>query len=220
MRATQKDRMFNGVFQQKPSPESGSIFLKKHIIEKPLFAPNGKDELVKIRLPRVMAMDTATSERTSADFSALAMGWWTTDGKIVVQHTSRAKLNFPELLNWAKRNIEEQKVGQLIVEDASSGRQLIQTLKEQVPIPVLPFKPDRDKVYRANVVLPYFEAGKIIFAQPINFDLLAEMMRFPYGANDDMVDALVMLITYLIRRGPGSAGRQKPTPNLKSIYGR
>lgn len=55
----------------------------------------------------------------------------------------------------------------VLVEDAASGQSLIQELKAGTTLPVLPFKPDRDRVSRANAVTPLIEGGKVFIPESV-----------------------------------------------------
>jgi len=48
------------------------------------------------------------------------------------------------------------------VEDKASGTGLIQTLRARTSIPVIAVQRNRDKVSRANDVLPYVAGGRLV----------------------------------------------------------
>ena len=61
---------------------------------------------------------------------------------------------------------------------------------------VIGLKPDKDKVRRLLAVSRFFEAGKVFLVKDIqNGQALREqLIEFPKGTHDDMVDAIVYAI--------------------------
>ncbi len=57
-------------------------------------------------------------------------------------------------------------------------------------------KPDKDKERRAHAVAPLFEKGQVYFDKSdiMTGKLIDELLMFPTGDNDDLVDALVMCL--------------------------
>jgi len=52
-----------------------------------------------------------------------------------------------------------------LVEDTGSGQSLIQELKYQSALPIIPVSVDRDKIARAQAVTPLIEAGKVFLPE-------------------------------------------------------
>lgn len=65
---------------------------------------------------------------------------------------------------------------------------------------VVPQKPDKDKVRRLMAVSSFFEGGRIYFVQGGKGiqALYDQLMEFPSGSHDDMVDAMVYAIRMLL----------------------
>jgi len=81
---------------------------------------------------------------------------------------------------------------------------LIQALKAETRLPILPVKPQGDKVSRAHAVSPLVESGRVALpdAAPWLNDFMEEVVSFPSAPHDDMVDSFVQALSYL--RGSGS----------------
>ena len=89
------------------------------------------------------------------------------------------------------------KADSIIIEDKASGQSLIQEMHKQ-QIPVVPYRPDRDKISRAHAAVPFFETGLVWMPdQPWVHDLTAEALQFPFGTYDDQVDAMTQAILWL-----------------------
>ena len=89
------------------------------------------------------------------------------------------------------------------VEDKASGQSLIQELRNQSGVSVIPFKVNTDKVARLNSVTPLIEGGRVFLKKDVPWldDFMNEMQSFPNGANDDQVDALSMGLDVCSRMG-------------------
>jgi hypothetical protein len=70
-------------------------------------------------------------------------------------------------------------------------------------LPILPIKPQGDKVSRAHAVAPMVESGKVCVPESAALlsDFLDELTSFPAAPHDDMVDAFTQALNYM--RGSG-----------------
>ena len=89
----------------------------------------------------------------------------------------------------------------MYIEDKASGQSLIQELRNQSGIAVLPYKVVQDKVARLNAITPLIEGGRVFLpnSAPWLDDFLEEAQQFPSGKHDDQIDALSMGIDALSR---------------------
>jgi phage terminase large subunit-like protein len=94
----------------------------------------------------------------------------------------------------------------LLVEDRASGQSLIQELRNETSLPVLPVSVDRDKVTRAQAVTPMVEAGRVFLPASAAWvaDYLDELSSFPAAPHDDQVDSTTMALNWM--RSPGEPG--------------
>ena len=94
----------------------------------------------------------------------------------------------------------------VVVEDKSSGQQIIQDLRRDSCIPIVAFDAKgKDKILRANLVAPTLEAGKIFIPedQPWASDFIENTASFPEVEHDDDIDAFTSSIIYF-RGGIGN----------------
>lgn len=150
----------------------------------------------------IVSLDTAFKVGVSNDFSAaIAVGV----GKhgYYVLHVVKDRLEFPELQRRLEAMCLKFHPDAVLIEDAASGQSLIQTLKAETRLPVLPVKPQGDKVSRAHAVTPLVESGRVLLPESAAWlpDFLDELSSFPNAAHDDCVDAFTQAIGYLKKSG-------------------
>jgi predicted phage terminase large subunit-like protein len=102
----------------------------------------------------------------------------------------------------------------VLVEDAANGPAVCQLLQRQIP-GLIAIRPVGSKLSRAHAVAPLLEAGQLDF-QSGNDDLIAELLGFPNGAHDDLVDAFCQGAIWLQNRHWRSQGKATPRPLLFS----
>ena len=160
---------------------------------------------------RVMTVDLASSLKTSADYTAFAMGDITRNGMCFVRDVWRKRVAGPKLADtivaYAKRN------GVQIIYVESIGFQLtaIQELTAR-GMTVMPLIAKGDKVARSTALGIRMNAGQFVYPQGAAWipSTMDEVTSFPDGVHDDRVDALSYLaITsaqYAMSSGPMSFG--------------
>ena len=67
--------------------------------------------------------------------------------------------------------------------------------------PVVAFEPQKwgDKEMRAHQVTPYFRNGRVYVPEGQSFTstLIKDMLEFPFGSSDDLVDTTTQALIYL-----------------------
>lgn len=198
------DREWLAQFQQMPMPEGGVIFRPYEMFK---FAEEPIDyDNVRYRGPRYGFADTSHAKTRESDFSALS-AWQIeppmpgeTKRTLGLLDVFRGRVQYPELKAKARDFFDQHGLARLVIEDYSSGRALLQEFIREFKRPVLPYRPDKDKVARAhaavsvmsdwNIRIPlgeFFPSGL-----PIRV-YLDELAQFRQGAeHDDMVDTTTM----------------------------
>lgn len=161
----------------------------------------------------VQSWDTATSDEPHSAFSVcLTFGWH--EGKWCLLDIYRRKVNFPDLKRAALRLEQDWRPDKILIEDASSGRQLIQELSEKLGVgrsllTVMP--PDRSKEERLDLASAKIEDGLIAVPEeaPWLKEFERELLGFPNAQYKDQVDALTQFVRWTSFR----QGRELVRPN-------
>lgn len=183
-------------YQHKPFSEEDAIVKPDWIKEcEPSQAP---DEYS--RQARVLTVDPAASERQTADPTAMIVADLGADGNVYVR-AIRNQRTSPSITAETIQNLYETYQPQVVgIEQGALGLVFRDLL---AGLPVIGLKPDKDKVRRLLAVSRFFEAGKVFLVKDIqNGQALREqLIEFPKGTHDDMVDAIVYAIRMLLVDG-------------------
>lgn len=199
---------FSAQYMQRPTPAGGAMFRREYF-------PRYESTPEGIVSTAIFA-DTALKANQQNVYSVFLLAG--TDGKnVYALDLERGKWEAPELLERAKVFWERHRPNRISnpvrfagfhVEDKASGTGLIQTLRRDTAIPVVAVQRNRDKVSRANDVLPYVAAGRLHIPAyaPWAEPLIAEMCAFSplmTHAHDDQVDVVVDAVAELLSPGGG-----------------
>lgn len=194
-------REFDALYMQSPYTIGGNMFKTSWWREFDL--PATPDDMARYQTVIITA-DTAFKANTTSDYSVLLTAGLTMDGDIHILDVLRKRLEFPDLkraavqtnAKWRGRGLRG-----MYIEDKASGQSLIQELKKESGIAVLPYKNPSDKVTRASAVTPLIEGGRVFLPKeaPWLDDFMTETQQFPSSSHDDQVDALTMALDILSR---------------------
>lgn len=111
----------------------------------------------------------------------------------------RERLTFPDLRSKAKELAELWKPSHVLIEDKGSGQSLIQDLRNDTMIPVVPIEPVGDKVSRMIGATGPIEAGKIYLPYAASWlqTYEGELAIFPLAPHDDQVDSTSQFINWM-----------------------
>ena len=195
-------RVWNALYQQRPSSAEGTIFLDKHwqFIKNPppgLLIDHDAVNAVKrfFEIERIIQYwDTAAGGKQHNDFAAcVTLG--VCKARYIVLDVFKKKMEFPELKRAVQMKYDEWRPSQVGIEGggSSTGKSVIQELSRDTRIPFLEITHSTDKVLRANVVSPIHEADKVCIREgmPWAADFVASCGAFPSALNDDDVDAFI-----------------------------
>lgn len=152
----------------------------------------------------ILAADTAFKKTETADYSVILALGLTHSGDIHILDMIRQRLDFPELkrvaisqsARWRGRGLRG-----LYIEDKASGQSLIQELRTQSGLSVIPVRVTADKVARLNAVSPLIEGGRVFLPDKAEWldDFMTEAEAFPNAKHDDIIDALTIGLDALSR---------------------
>ena len=199
IKANMTPMMWNALFQQRPAPMEGSIFLRK----------NWKYYSV---LPKcnfvIQSWDTASKKNWDSAYS-VCQTWGVSDLGAVLIDQWRDKVEYPQLLRQAEIQYLKYRPNAVLIEDRDSGQALIQSLQQNTTMPILPIYPDMDKIVRAQAVSPWHEAGRVWVPDPVKAenlwvaDLIENAATFPNAVFKDEIDSMSQALAYIMTMAMG-----------------
>jgi len=201
IRRAQGEYVFAGQYQQLPAPAAGNL-----VQEEWMNYYNGDlPPFTEI----VIACDTASKTDITNAYSAFViLGVDRCNKKIYVLDVCRERLKFPELVKKVESLYQEYRskfpksgAVNLVIEDASSGTQLIQHLNTLIKYTgrIKAVAPDTDKVTRFSGITVYIENGTVLFPSvtgPWWADFKHELLNFPSVTFKDQCDAFAHGVQY------------------------
>lgn len=192
---------FQSEFLNEPIDESTAIFKRDWVLNntfdlKDLPRNKGGEPDIKATYG---AIDPAISKRETADYTAICTVYLATDGFIYVigAEESRSSLNeqvqkvcqLQELYDYDKFGVETVAYQAGLKQEIDRESRL-----RNLYVPTQKITPTRDKVSRAQILSVYFEQGIIKIRKDLE-SLINQLLVFPKGEHDDLVDALVYAVT-------------------------
>ena len=113
---------------------------------------------------------------------------------LYVEDISRYKLATPELILKIIEMKNRYNANQVIIEESTMSLGIIDIIrKTQSNISIIPYKPQGDKIVRANNAHFDIKSGnvKLLKDAPWIDDFFSEINAFPKGKHDDSVDCFV-----------------------------
>lgn len=207
-----KARRYAGQYQQRPAPAEGDLFKAVWFAERYRELP----PLVEVW----SCWDTAQKAKEQNDESACTTMGRGEDGQIYVLGVLHGRWETPDLVRKLVAHAQAMRLKYSnryrgdYVEDKSSGSTVIQYVRRSNPeLVLIPIQVEADKVSRANGVTPLCEAGRVLLpdtefhpeAQDWVDTLLDQLLTFPGGSLDDILDSFV----YCLKRVVGTLGKRK-----------
>lgn len=186
-------RAWGAQYQQNPMIQESAIFKKNWF--------RFYDVLPHV-YRYIWSWDTASKAKASHDFSVGTL-WAETENGYYLTFVWRKKCIYTELKRSIIEMFDNWPSDYVLIEDASSGIQLLQDLQETTTLPVMPQKVEgRSKEARASAISPLFEAGKVFFPRNEEFVniLVDELLSFPAGKRKDQVDSVSQALRFFKRQ--------------------
>lgn len=201
--------VFSSQYNQTPIAIGGNIIHGKDFHRYNL--------LPKIKYRKIYA-DTAQKTKEHNDYSVFEEWGFGIDGKIYLIDMVRDKWESPELRKraiafWAQAKARDVDtygpLRKFVVEDKSSGTDLIQTLKlppYNIPIEAIDRGGDPNRLTRVNDALPYIEVGSVCIPESAPFTLafVTECEAFTADDShdhDDQIDPMVDAVMDMLSSG-------------------
>jgi predicted phage terminase large subunit-like protein len=180
---------FEALYQQRPTAREGGLFKRDWWKYFRLTPP--------VHTAVVQSWDTAFKKGEGNDYSVCTTWLVAGNGYYLIDRWKN-KIEFPDLKRTAVNLAAMHNPHVILIEDKASGQSLIQELKRDTRLPIIPVTVDRDKEARANAVTAVVESGRVFLPEASDWtqDFVDELAAFPAGAHDDQVDSFTQAMNY------------------------
>jgi predicted phage terminase large subunit-like protein len=185
-------RSFAALYQQRPVPMDGGLIKGAWLEHRYSVIPDD--------LRIIMALDAAAKTGLANDYSALVvLGCDKTS--FLIRDVIRGRWDFPDLRNAVLMAHAKHHPSTIYIEDASNGTSLVQTLKAETLLPIVPVTARGSKISRVEAQTGLLESGRVLLpderkiAAPWLLEFERELLAFPGGKYDDQVDALALALS-------------------------
>lgn len=186
-------RDWAALYQQRPSAAEGGMFKREHWQYYRPTETNPAALVASLGIHFVVqAWDTAFKTKETNDYSVcVTIG--VAASRYYILDVWRDRCEFPDLKRALVAQQAKWGAHSVIIEDKASGQSLLQELRRNTRVPIIPVKADVDKVLRANAVTAIHESGLVYLpeGEPWVSDFVDELAGFPTAPHDDQVDAFV-----------------------------
>lgn len=141
-------------------------------------------------LALAMGVDLAISARAGSDYTAAALLGRSDEGLLYLVHVERVRRSFHGVLEFVKAVAERFRPVAIAIEQTQFQAAVVQELLRTTGLPVRGVHPVGDKVTRFAPLEARYEQGLVRHASELPDEFERELLAFPLGDHDDMVDAL------------------------------
>lgn len=137
-----------------------------------------------------MAVDLAISTKTQSDYTAaVVIGREESTGAIYILDAKRIRADFQGVLAFVRTLAEAWQPREIGIENVQYQASVIQELRRTTALPIRAVRPEKDKITRFMPLQTRYEQGLVYHTQRVSADFEKELLSFPEGAHDDMIDA-------------------------------
>lgn len=150
----------------------------------------------------VMSIDPAVTTKHTSDQTAIAVvGFNANDKLAVVKEATAVRLRGAELRTRVLALLNQYPEIQRIVIEANQGQDLWLDVLHDLPVPVMPFSAKDKKEVRAVALLNHYQRRRVLHSRRFT-ELEQQMLEFPKGLHDDLVDAVAHGVAAVTSVGP------------------
>lgn len=139
------------------------------------------------------AADIAVTTADASDYTAIVSFAQTPDMRIFVNDVQRIKVEGPDVVPAIRDMYRRYNWKHVLLEKQGLSKPFTQ-MAQRSGLRVIEVSADKDKITKALPLSARMEAGDVLFRADAAWvpDLERELLTFPLGAHDDMVDALAL----------------------------
>lgn len=205
IRNTMPPVQWNALYQQNPVPADGEFFTSE-MFRFYNYLPGTAEEYAWFA-----AWDLAIGQKAQNDYTVGVVGALHSDGGLYVVDMIRGRLStYPIVESMVKLGDKWTLLQIQGIEDGQIKKTLMPLLEKEMLKAKSKFsfdeelKPVTDKLLRARPLQQRMQMGQVYLpaGQPWAMKIQQEMLRFPSGTHDDMVDAMAWLARMALRITP------------------
>ena len=156
------------------------------------------------KMQKFATVDLAVSTRQTADYTVMtAFAQDKSEGKLFVIDMIRKRMEAPDIIPTMKKFYDDNALDWIGVERAGFQLSIVQFARRE-GLTVRELKADKDKRIRAMPLSAKMESGQVFFPSDPMIDWVheaeRELLTFPLGAHDDIVDTLAYGVLNLNKR--------------------
>jgi predicted phage terminase large subunit-like protein len=141
-------------------------------------------------LPVYLGVDLAISTKAEADYTAVVALSRGEDGTLYVLDVNRTRADFASVLRFIEAMAEKWKPVMIGIEQVQYQAAVVQELMRRTKLPIRGIRPDRDKITRFAPLEARYEQGQVVHVEGLPPYWQDELLSFPVGRHDDVVDAM------------------------------
>lgn len=197
-------RVWNALFQGRPSPAAGNIFKAEwwKYYDQAQWVERPDGSRLALSFDEVVQSWDLTFKNTDGTDYVCGQVWGRRGVQAILLDQVLARMTFVETcLAIRTMSARWPQASAKFVEDKANGPAVINALAQTVG-GLIPIEPDGSKVARAAAVSPFAEAGNVWFPAPELAPwigaLVEEAKAFPNAAHDDQVDTMSQALNRLL----------------------
>jgi predicted phage terminase large subunit-like protein len=190
---------FAAQYQQAPAPLGGGLIKAEWL--------RTYDQLPE-RFDNVLQSWDTASVAAELNSYSVCTTWGIAQKHLYLLDVFRKRLDYPDLKRAVRNQAQTFSAKVVLVENRSSGIQLIQELVMEGVRGITKYEPSGDKVMRMHAQTTLVEAGFVHLPReaPWLADYLHELLIFPKGACDDQVDSTSQALDWVQRAAKSCSG--------------
>lgn len=164
-------------------------------------------------------IDPALSQADTADYTGIAVVSVDTEMNWYIRYAARLRLSPTEIIGMAFKLYDKFQCTTIGVEDVAFqgallhfAEETMRRKKRHIPLVGVKRQTDESKEMRIQSLIPRVEWGTLLFTQGCG-DLESELLSFPRGGHDDIIDALSSIQEIASYPTPERKVINEPQPN-------